>query len=371
MKKIISLLYFILFGYHQCYAIPPPDFIIQVVSNLWLYFAMWVAFFWTLLWTSFIYLKTFFIKNKKFIFIFSLLILIAGIFWYHKLLEEEKNKAQLKNLIIKKNNINQWLSYKDINTYNKYKNLSYKEKVKILLEIERVELEKWLFNKKNTQFSQSISNEELDSIIEDKNSDYILLDARETMEYNIWHIPWSIHHRIADLKLNSDWNKLNKNKIYIVICWWWMRGKLTSDFLQSKGIKTLYLEWGVKKWKEYWGIFEWETELADAFPESNFKTYVNNNDFRKYVWEWITIIDAREKNRLKKENILNNSRNISIMYSSNYTLKQQFSHYKAGEKVVVICDDYVNCFDAQMIWIELEQKGVTLMWIYFKRWWVE
>jgi hypothetical protein len=40
MKKIIVICFFVIFGFNQTFAIPPPDFLIQVFSNLAVYFAM-------------------------------------------------------------------------------------------------------------------------------------------------------------------------------------------------------------------------------------------------------------------------------------------------------------------------------------------
>jgi hypothetical protein len=33
-----------------------------------------------------------------------------------------------------------------------------------------------------------------------------------------------------------------------------------------------------------------------------------------------------------------------------------------------VCDDYIDCFSAMLVWIELEQRWVNLEWIYLKSW---
>lgn len=365
MKKIIFIFCFIIFWFSQAYAIPPPDFIIQIWSQLGVFFAMWVAIFSTVFGTSYFYLKDFYKRHKKIVFWLLLLIILGWFFLYKYLDEQEK----LNNILLQNKNLDIWLSYKNLDIYNEYKWLPYEEKVKKLLEVEELELKKWLFDwKKSDILWKSISNEDFDNILKWNDSKYVFLDAREDIENDIWRIPWSIHHRVADLKLNSDFKKLSKDKTYIVICWWWMRWKLVSEFLISKWIKSKYLEWGVKEWIKYWWEFIWKTELKDVFRYSNYSNFLDDIEFVDNVISWTKLIDAREQSRLSMEDKVINANSISIMYSSSQYMENKFSEYWVGDRVVVICNDYVNCFDWQTIWIELEKRGVNLIWIYFKKW---
>jgi len=363
--NILLFLFVFILQIRQIYAVPPPDLVIQVVSQLWIYFAMWIAIISTIFGVTYSYLKNFYYNNKILSISLLIILIISTTSLYQYLSYDEK----IRNIILQNENINKWLNYKDQEIYEKYKGLSYNEKVKILLEIEEKELHKWFFDWKETNFvGKSISNENLDKIINSGNKEYVLLDARENLENELWKIPWSIHHRPADLKLEEKWKLLPTNKTYIVICWSWMRGKLVSEYLMSKWIKTMYLEWWVQDWINYWWIFVWETEIENVFSWPQYNKYITNEEFLENIKLWTKIVDAREITRLNDENKLQNSDNISTMYSSSETLIKKYNEYNKNDTVIVVCDDYVNCFDAIVVWIELERVWVKFLWVYFKKW---
>ncbi len=57
-----------------------------------------------------------------------------------------------------------------------------------------------------------------------------------------------------------------------------------------------------------------------------------------------------------------------MMYTPSKILEAQYNKYWENDRVVIVCDDYVNCFDARLVWIELERKGAEYLWVYFKTW---
>jgi predicted sulfurtransferase len=66
----------------------------------------------------------------------------------------------------------------------------------------------------NTDFQNVIKNQETES--------YIILDARENLEYAIGHIPGSLHMRDADIQ-SGEWKTLSPGKKVYVVCWSGMR----------------------------------------------------------------------------------------------------------------------------------------------------
>ncbi len=364
LRKIImfSLLFFPI---RQIYAIPPPDFIIQIVSNFGVYFAMWFAFIASFFWGLFFYIKTSYTKNKlKYIFI--LIIFIISIFFLYRYLREKEDE---RILLQKNTNINTWINYEDPKILEQNKWLSYEEKVKLLLSIEEKELKNWLFwinNSINTW--TPVTNQELEHIIKTKNSQYTILDAREDIEYEIWNIPWSIHYRLADLKIEEDWKNLSKSQTYVVICWSWMRWKLVSEYLISKWFNAKYLKWWIEDWIKFWWVFNWETELEDVFKDSNYNNFLSKSDFLYLTLSWSIVIDARAPDRLSNQDKLDYVDKLSIMYTSSKTLNTYFETYKNNPSpLVVVCNDYINCFDAELIWLELEKVKANFKWIYFKK----
>lgn len=346
----------------QANAIPPPDFIVQIVSQAWVYIAMWFAILSTLWVTLLTYFKSFYSRYKKIIIV--VIVIFICLFAYLSNLYYEKNKLLERNLTI-----NKWLEFSDTELYDKYKDLSYDQKVDLLLKIAEKDLLNWLFDNNLPEVSSEyISDLELEDIINKGDDNYVLLDARDKIEYEIWHIPWSINYRVADLKIEEKRKELSPNKKYIVLCWTWMRWSSVSSFLLSKWINSIYLEGGLKNRTDKGYIFSWVTELKYAFKDSNYSNYMNSLDFLREVDNGVKIVDARDINRLKKEDLIQWANQMSMSYTSSKDIDKKLSIYSSDDKVIVVCDDYYNCFDWQLFWIELEKRGVDFLWIFIKKW---
>lgn len=54
------------------------------------------------------------------------------------------------------------------------------------------------------------------------------------------------------------------------------------------------------------------------------------------------------------------------MYTPTESFEKVFSQVKEKSEVVVICDAYINCFDAKLTGIELEKRGVVFLGRYNK-----
>jgi len=245
MKKIIFTFCFIILGFNQVFAIPPPEFITQVFSNIAIYFAMWVAFISAFFWTTYIYLRDFYKRRKILVFFIISLLFFSWWFWIKYYFDDIKKKDIIQKLEDKKFFVNNWIEYENKDKLKRFKNLSTEKKINILMEEERLELEKYLFEgSKNNYSATFISNKEFKKQYFDiKNKNIFILDAREDLEFEMWQIPWSVHIRIADLKNMKILKKLDKTKEFIVVCWWWMRWKLTAEFLLYNGFNAKYLKW--------------------------------------------------------------------------------------------------------------------------------
>ena len=50
------------------------------------------------------------------------------------------------------------------------------------------------------------------------------------------------------------------------------------------------------------------------------------------------------------------------MYTASNKIEDELWKISLWEDVIIVCDDWVNCFDAKLIWAELENGGVTFLW---------
>ena len=96
------------------------------------------------------------------------------------------------------------------------------------------------FFAKNENTNILVTNQDFKNITDSQQSDYIVLDAREDIEYENGYFPGSLHIRFADLKAGR-WIELPKDKFVYVICWSGIRGKEVAEFLRTK--KIIFLIW--------------------------------------------------------------------------------------------------------------------------------
>lgn len=108
-------------------------------------------------------------------------------------------------------------------------------------------------------------------------TEIILLDARETKEYNISHIKGSIKVGYDNFSISSV-KDLDKNKPVYVYCSIGYRSEKIGEKLQKAGFKKVYNVYG--------GIFNWANsgyELLDQNGKPTTKVHGYNNDWSKWL----------------------------------------------------------------------------------------
>ena len=103
-----------------------------------------------------------------------------------------------------------------------------------------------VLNKLNDQSVVYIQVEELSQL----ETPHILLDARETAEYNVSHLKKAIHVGFDDFEISKVINRIkDKNKTIVVYCSVGVRSENIGKQLLAEGYTTVYNLYG--------GIFEW------------------------------------------------------------------------------------------------------------------
>ncbi len=376
-KVTIGIILFALFC-QKSYAVPPPDFIIQAASQLVSFFTIWVVLLSGIYATGIQFLKVYYIQHKKIIWIIWIpsIFLLAGIGAYcannyYQWIEQEKytqswiqsslkNKHHTPSRISTNTGTIHSISWEGSNIGRviwpiQPKNLDSVTKIMPLKTDSLIP---------NSKKSFIISNQELSDIIRTKSGDTLILDTREDLEYEIGHIPGSIHIRFADLK-DGKWTEIAKNKNIIVVCWSGMRGKEVTEFLREKNIVSRYLEKWVNSWVNSGWIWEGEVKFSKIYGKANYSRIFSTHDVKSM--QWITFIDARSVQLKPYKNILE-SINISMLSTPKKRFDMVFWKIKKWSQIIVICDEYINCFDAKMTGIELEKRWVTFLWRYNTPW---
>lgn len=108
-------------------------------------------------------------------------------------------------------------------------------------------------------------------------TEIILLDARETKEYNISHIKGAIKVGYDNFSILSV-KDLDKNKTVYIYCSIGYRSEKIGEKLQKAGFKKVYNIYG--------GIFNWANsgyELIDTKGNPTTKVHGYNNDWSKWL----------------------------------------------------------------------------------------
>lgn len=210
-----------------------------------------------------------------------------------------------------------------------------------------------------------ISNTNFKKLI-DSGSEVFVLDAREDEEYNIGYFPGSTHIRKADLQ-DGQWSNLPKDTEIYVLCWSGIRGKEVADFLVSKGLKAIYLEEGADSWVTFGGDWIGEIKFSSFYKDERYRKLITYEGVITETNNGTILVDAREKDRYDTWHIPN-SVNISVINTPTRELEDVLSTLPVNSRVITVCDDVVNCFDARVTGVRLEGKGHTFLGRYNKPW---
>jgi len=111
-------------------------------------------------------------------------------------------------------------------------------------------------------------------------SSAILLDARETKEYNVSHLKDAICVGFDDFNINNTLKKLPENKEakIVVYCSLGIRSEIVAHQLIEKGYTNVYNLYG--------GIFEWKNsdfKVMDTLGNTTDKVHAFNKDWGKWL----------------------------------------------------------------------------------------
>ncbi len=222
------------------------------------------------------------------------------------------------------------------------------------------------FFENNKNYPIKITNKEFNKIINNGKADYIILDAREDLEYDNGYLSNSKHIRFADLKAGK-WIELPEDKYIYVICWSGIRGKEVADFLRTKNLVASYLENGANGWVEWGGDWTGNIKFSEKYESEKYKKIFTTSEVKKKVANGVVLVDSREPWKFEDSKIPG-SVNIPIMYTPSINLEDAFAQVPPNSTVITICDGYVNCFDAKITAVELEHRGHTFIGRYNKPW---
>jgi rhodanese-related sulfurtransferase len=211
-----------------------------------------------------------------------------------------------------------------------------------------------------------VTNKAFKDITAIASDDYLVLDARENVEYENGYFPGSVHIRFADLKAGR-WLELPQDKFIYVFCWSGIRGKEVAEFLRTKQLSAFYVENGASGWVEFGGKWIGGIKFTEKYTADKYRVVLEAEDVKTKVSEGVVLVDSREPYKFKKWHIPG-SFNIPIMYTPTINMKETFAQVPVGSKVITVCDAYVNCFDAKITGVELERLGYTFLGIYNKPW---
>jgi rhodanese-related sulfurtransferase/uncharacterized integral membrane protein len=209
-------------------------------------------------------------------------------------------------------------------------------------------------------FPEIMTNEAFKTYLDAKRTDMVILDAREDPEYDIGNIPGSLHIRYADLRAGR-WIELPTDKPILVLCWSGIRGRIVAEFLRSKKLSAAYLEEGLVDWVDKGGYFNGEIHFSKFYSAPRYAKIFTAKEIREA--QGVTLVDAREPDRFAAGHILG-AVNVSMLHMPSSASDATFSQIPKGNKIITLCDAYVNCFDASIVGVVLEKLGYEFLGRY-------
>jgi len=222
------------------------------------------------------------------------------------------------------------------------------------------------FFNENQNAALFISNADFKSILNNKSVKPFILDAREEEEYEIGHFPEVNHIRMADL-FDSRWQELPKDKPVYVFCWSGIRGKEVAEFLRSKKVLGVYFEDGASGWFKDKGDWIGDISFKSKYTEERYSKVFKKEEVMQFQKEGVVLVDSRLSEKYKKKHI-KGSINLPTLYTPTSDLDKIISQIPKGSKVLTICDEYVNCYDARITGIKLEKAGMIFLGRYNQPW---
>lgn len=199
-----------------------------------------------------------------------------------------------------------------------------------------------------------VTHNEFTALLKDRKNNPIVLDAREDVEWNNGHIPGSLHVRFADLRAGK-YMELPRDRIIYVVCYSSLRGKEVAAFLVKRGIQAKYLENGVEKWVRNNGYWSGRLSLAETHKKPNERRVFTTQEI-KQLFSKVFIVDCREPD-VFLTSPFPGAINLSITSTPTSEMERAFNQIPPKSKVLLVCDDKLSCFDAFVTGIELEKRG--------------
>jgi len=315
------------------FAIPPPDFIFNIGSQIAQVFSILVLFLSALIASLRQYAKIYFVhlRHKKIVWALValgvLLLSWGGAVYYE--------------------------------TYRQNQALqSWQESVGPIEEI-RVDKEFEEFEPLELN-NLSITNEELKQVVDSGKA--FVLDAREDKENEIGSFPGSVHIRYADL-VDGRWKELPRDQEVYVLCWSGIRGREVAEFLRSKGINARYLLNGADDWVTFGGAWDGEIKFSEVYSEYRYQRILNLEELKTEIENGNSLIDSRKKEKYDEWHIPG-SINVPIIYTPSNKIDDLLRQVPREKPVVTICDDWVSCFDAKLVGVRLEELGYIFVGRY-------
>lgn len=191
-----------------------------------------------------------------------------------------------------------------------------------------------------------------------------VLDVREVEEFEIGHYPGSVHVRAADV-LDREWAMLPKDQEVYIFCWSGGRGDEVVKFLRMRSVHAQFIEGGAAEWYNAGGIWEGAVSFRSRYSDNRYRNIITREDLIRLSAGGIMFVDVRKDSHAYLPDIQGKSNvAISALSTPSDQLEDKFSQVASGSRVVTVCNDVVSCFDANIVGIRLEKRGVTYLGRY-------
>ena len=87
------------------------------------------------------------------------------------------------------------------------------------------------------------------------------------------------------------------------------------------------------------------------------------NELKESLKNWASLVDSRGLEKYKKSHPTW-AINVPLSDLPKGDWDNYIKQIPKNSEVITVCDDYVNCFSAKIVWIELEKRWYKFLWVY-------
>lgn len=190
--------------------------------------------------------------------------------------------------------------------------------------------------------------------------DVLFLDVREDMERDLGFVPGSLHIRRSDL-FSTEWKNLPDDKTSVVLCYSGARASEVTEYLNSVGIDSVFVEGGINEWHKEGGGWTGDLSLSHNPVVKEVYSDLKEFEIKQRLSEGAVLVDTREQRHYEWWHIPG-----SYSFPAYFISRDEFDSFinaiPKDKEVILFCDGISrSCFSSIVAGLVLMENGYSVL----------